>query len=112
MPAHSALLKASAGDAEAGVRGSPSLREGLDLGSILDTWLAAHTDGIARVVGDPAFRATPRVRSLTPELSEGLEFDLIVLVDPETFGNGIEGAVDRYVAMTRTTRQLVILTSP
>ena len=55
--------------------------------------------------------ATPRVRSLTPELSKGLEFDLVVLVDPEAFGTGIEGAVDRYVAMTRATQQLVVLTS-
>ena len=57
------------------------------------------------------FRATSRVRSLTPELSKGLEFDLVVLIDPEAFGEGIEGAVDRYVAMTRATQQLVILTS-
>ncbi len=82
-----------------------------DLGSILDTWLAAHADGIACVIGDPTFRATSRVRSLTPELSKGLEFDLVVLIDPEAFGGGIEGAVDRYVAMTRATQQLVILTS-
>ena len=82
-----------------------------DLGSILDSWLAAHADGIACVIGDPAFRATSRVRSLTPELAKGLEFDLVVLIDPEAFGSGIEGAVDRYVAMTRATQQLVILTS-
>jgi hypothetical protein len=82
-----------------------------DLGSILDTWLAAHADGIACVIGDPTFAATSRVRSLTPELSKGLEFDLVVLIDPEAFGKGIEGAVDRYVAMTRATQQLVILTS-
>jgi hypothetical protein len=80
-----------------------------DLGSILDTWLAAHAEGIACVIGDPTFQATSRVRSLTPELSKGLEFDLVVLVDPEAFGTGIEGAVDRYVAMTRATQQLVIL---
>ena len=82
-----------------------------DLGSILGTWLSAHADGIACVIGDPAFRATSRVRSLTPELAKGLEFDLVVLIDPEAFGMGIEGAVDRYVAMTRATQQLVILTS-
>ena len=82
-----------------------------DLGSILDTWLAAHAEGIGCVIGDPTFRATSRVRSLTPELSKGLEFDLVVLVDPEDFGTGIEGAVDRYVAMTRATQQLVILRS-
>ena len=83
-----------------------------DLGSIIDAWLAAHAEGIACVIGDPTFRAMSRVRSLTPELSKGLEFDLVVLVDPEAFGEGIEGAVDRYVAMTRATQQLVILTSP
>jgi hypothetical protein len=82
-----------------------------DLDSILDTWLAAHAEGIACVIGDPTFRATSRVRSLAPELSKGLEFDLVVLIDPETFGDGIEGAVDRYVAMTRATQQLVVLTS-
>jgi DNA helicase IV len=88
------------------VQGSAS-----DLGSILDTWLAAHGDGIACVIGDPTFRAKSRVLSLAPELSKGLEFDLVVLIDPEAFGTGTEGAVDRYVAMTRATQQLVILTS-
>ncbi len=83
-----------------------------ELGSILDTWLAEHAEGIACVIGDPTFRTTSRVQSLTPELSKGLEFDLVILIDPETFGDGIEGAVDRYVAMTRATQQLVILTSP
>jgi DNA helicase IV len=83
-----------------------------DLGSVLAAWLAAHADGIVAVIGDPAFAATSRVRSLTPELAKGLEFDLVVLVDPEDFGTGVEGAVDRYVAMTRATQQLVILTSP
>ena len=82
-----------------------------DLPSILDSWLTAEADGIGCVIGDSSFRATSRVQSLTPELSKGLEFDLVVLVDPESFGPGIEGAVDRYVAMTRATQQLVILTS-
>jgi hypothetical protein len=83
-----------------------------DLSSVLGTWLAEHAEGIACVIGDPTFRATSRVRSLTPELAKGLEFDLVVLIDPEAFGMGIEGAVDRYVAMTRATQRLVILTSP
>jgi DNA helicase IV len=86
-----------------------------ELTSVLDTWLAGHSEGIACVIGDPGFRPTsPRVRSLTPELSKGLEFDLVVLVDPEDFGegaDGVEGAVDHYVAMTRATQELVILTS-
>ena len=83
-----------------------------DLGPVLDAWLAAHADGIACVIGDPTFPPGPRVSSLAPELAKGLEFDLVVLVDPQTFGAGIEGAVDRYVAMTRATQQLVILTTP
>jgi hypothetical protein len=82
-----------------------------DLSRVLDAWLAAHAEGIACVIGDAAFTATPRVRSLSPELAKGLEFDLVVLVEPERFCDGIEGAVDRYVAMTRATRQLVVLTS-
>jgi superfamily I DNA/RNA helicase len=81
-----------------------------ELRPILDDWLAAHP-GIACVIGDPAFEGTSRVRSLTPELAKGLEFDLVVLVDPDEFGTGIEGAVDRYVAMTRATQRLAILTS-
>ncbi|WP_018349792.1 RNA polymerase recycling motor ATPase HelR [Longispora albida] len=82
-----------------------------DLDSTLETWLAANADGTACVIGDPAFQPAPRVRSLTPSLSKGLEFDLVVLVNPEEFGTGIAGAVDRYVAMTRATQRLVILTS-
>ncbi|MEU4654037.1 RNA polymerase recycling motor ATPase HelR [Streptomyces sp. NPDC023723] len=81
-----------------------------DLDTVLGDWLAAHEEGTACVIGDPAFRSTSRVRSLTPELAKGLEFDLVVLVDPDRFGEGVAGAVDRYVAMTRATRQLVVLT--
>ncbi|MGW7458925.1 RNA polymerase recycling motor ATPase HelR [Streptomyces sp. NPDC054797] len=87
-----------------------------DLDSVLDTWLAAHAEGIACVIAaggldDATFAARPRVRSLTPALSKGLEFDLVVLIDPGSFGEGVEGAVDRYVAMTRATQRLVVLTS-
>jgi DNA helicase IV len=87
-----------------------------ELDSILDSWLAEHADGTACVIAvgeieGGTLAASSRVRSLTPELSKGLEFDLVVLIDPEAFGEGIEGAVDRYVAMTRATQQLVILAS-
>lgn len=77
----------------------------------LDAILDEHTSGIGCVIGHPTFEGTARVRSLTPELAKGLEFDLVVLVDPASFGTGIEGAVDRYVAMTRATQRLVILTT-
>jgi hypothetical protein len=89
------------------------------LGGIVAGWLAEHAEGVACVIvagaGVPAAEAgvpdDARVRVLTPELAKGLEFDLVVLVDPESFGEGIEGAVDRYVAMTRATERLVVLTS-
>jgi superfamily I DNA/RNA helicase len=85
-----------------------------ELGRILDSWLAAHAEGTACVLGDLTFQGTPRVRSLTPELAKGLEFDLVVLVEPEPCargpeGAGVEAAVDRYVAMTRATQRLVLL---
>jgi DNA helicase IV len=82
-----------------------------ELSSVVGRWLAEHEEGTACVIGDPTFPATPRVRSLSPVLAKGLEFDLVVLVDPDRFGEGIEGAVDRYVAMTRATQQLVVLTT-
>ncbi|SOC46707.1 DNA helicase IV [Blastococcus aggregatus] len=78
--------------------------------AVLTEWLAEHPDGVACVIGEPTFAATDRVRSLTPVLAKGLEFDLVVLVRPESWGAGIEGAVDRYVAMTRATQRLVVLT--
>ncbi len=82
-----------------------------ELGDITDDWLAANPAGTGCVIGAPWFASTPRIRSLSPLEVKGLEFDLVVLVDPQDFGTGVEGAVDRYVAMTRATQQLVILTS-
>ncbi|RBY76909.1 AAA family ATPase [Blastococcus sp. TF02-09] len=78
--------------------------------AVVAGWLAEHAEGIGCVIGDPTFPATDRVRSLTPVLAKGLEFDLVVLVHPESFGTGVEGAVDRYVAMTRATQRLAVLT--
>ncbi|MHC8606931.1 RNA polymerase recycling motor ATPase HelR [Paenarthrobacter ureafaciens] len=87
-----------------------------ELGTVLTDWLEAHPEGTACVItkydaGMGSLPASPRIRVLAPELVKGLEFDLVVLVDPESFGDGIEGAVDRYVAMTRATQRLVILNS-
>lgn len=82
-----------------------------DLDAIVDDWIAGHAGGTACVVGLPGYPERDRVRVLSPDLVKGLEFDLVILVDPERFGPGVTGAVDRYVAMTRATEQLVILTS-
>ncbi|MEU8244510.1 RNA polymerase recycling motor ATPase HelR [Actinoplanes missouriensis] len=72
----------------------------------LEKVLREHREGVACVIGDPAFGERDRVRSLSPELVKGLEFDLVVLIDPQRFD-----PVDRYVAMTRATQRLVVLTS-
>ena len=82
-----------------------------DLDDLLASWLATNEDGTAAVIGIDHWPTPPRVLSLTPETAKGLEFDLVVLIDPDAWGDGIEGAVDRYVAMTRSTRELVVLRS-
>ncbi|MFC6341962.1 AAA family ATPase, partial [Nocardioides hankookensis] len=84
-----------------------------DLDRVLGSWLDDNADGIACVISadGTATPTTVRVRALTPVLSKGLEFDLVVLIDPGSFGTGIEGVVDHYVAMTRATQQLVVLTT-
>lgn len=80
-----------------------------DLGDIVGDWLAANERGTVAVIGPSRMVASERVSVLTPELAKGLEFDLVVLVNPASLGGGITGAVDRYVAMTRATRELVLL---
>ncbi|MFC4753551.1 RNA polymerase recycling motor ATPase HelR [Dietzia aurantiaca] len=87
-----------------------------DLSVVIDGWLAEHSEGIACVISAPGVAlpdlpASDRVRALGPADAKGLEFDLVVLVDAESFGTGATGAVDRYVAMTRATQQLVVLNS-
>ncbi|MCE1173600.1 MAG: AAA family ATPase [Propionibacteriales bacterium] len=81
-----------------------------ELDAIVADWLAENATGVACVIGDPGRADSERVRSLTPVEAKGLEFDLVVLVRPDAFGDGVAGAVDRYVAMTRATQQLVVLT--
>ncbi|WP_291794819.1 AAA family ATPase [Brevibacterium sp.] len=69
-------------------------------------------DELAREAGEAAWEAdemTRRVRMLTPETAKGLEFDLVVLLAPNSWGEDVTAAVDRYVAMTRSTRGLALL---
>src|SRR5690606_26584321 len=80
------------------------------LRAVLEDWRADSGDGIACVITaseieEGAVPGDDRIRVLTPELSKGLEFDLVVLVDPDGFGTGVAGSVDRYVAMTRATQR-------
>lgn len=44
---------------------------------------------------------------MRPAEVKGLEFDLVILMDPQCFGTGVQGEVDRYVSMTRATAELV-----
>lgn len=85
-----------------------------DLSVSIEDWLTEHSEGVACVISAPHVAlpdlpASERVRSLSPEDAKGLEFDLVVLVDPHAFGSGVTAAVDRYVAMTRATQHLVVL---
>lgn len=80
-----------------------------ELAAILEGWLTAHAQGIACVIGEPEHHSSARVVSLTAEQAKGLEFDLVVLVEPARVDGGIEAVVDTYVAMTRATEQLVVL---
>nr|WP_210732126.1 RNA polymerase recycling motor ATPase HelR [Cellulomonas denverensis] len=86
-------------------RGAPA-----ELTAVLDDWLATHPEGIAAVIGAPGFRpGDPRVRALSPVEAKGLEFDLVVVAGAAGWGEGVAAAVDRYVAMTRSTGELVLL---
>lgn len=80
-----------------------------DRDAILAAWLDEHDEGTACVIGDPAFAGADRIRSLSAVEAKGLEFDLVVLAATSPSGDDVTDAVDRYVAMTRATRRLVIL---
>ncbi len=82
-----------------------------EVSSIVDAWIQEHQDGVVCVIGDPSFPSSGRVYSMVPEQSKGLEFDLVILVNPDQYGDDTTAVVDRYVAMTRATQRLVILQS-
>ncbi|QQB16116.1 ATP-binding domain-containing protein [Brevibacterium casei] len=80
------------------------------------SWASDERGTVGIIAADPSvlpdsgrWRRSDRVNAFTPLEVKGLEFDVVVLVDPDRFGDGITGAVDRYVAMTRSTAELVIL---
>ena len=85
-----------------------------ELKGILDHWVASHTSGTACVIAqnrpadtEGAYEGV--VQFLRPEEAKGLECDLVIVLDPDSWGADVTAIVDRYVAMTRATRNLVIL---
>ncbi|MBR7836036.1 ATP-binding domain-containing protein [Actinospica durhamensis] len=72
------------------------------------------TAAVARTLPEASYGALPdldrRTVVLTARQAKGLEFDSVVLADPEAVAaDGPRGENDLYVALTRTTRELTIL---
>ena len=72
------------------------------------------TAAIAHAIPHASYGALPdldrRTVVLTARQAKGLEFDSVVLADPEAIAaDGPRGENDLYVALTRTTRELTIL---
>ena len=66
--------------------------------------LLPHPDTAFDELGSP-------IQALTPQAAKGLEFDRVVLVEPSEIvaGDRIEGLRALYVALTRTTKTLVVV---
>ena len=78
--------------------------------SIVDAWLAEHPEGIACVIGAPAFeRDAAGAVADAPSCRRVSSSTWSSWSTRSRSATGIEGAVDRYVAMTRATQQLVVL---
>ncbi|MFZ2511099.1 MAG: RNA polymerase recycling motor ATPase HelR [Gordonia sp. (in: high G+C Gram-positive bacteria)] len=86
---------------------------GAELPVLLARWLSAN-EGTVCVIGTAerlgSLPAHPRVSRVLPSDTSGLEFDLVAAWAPADFGAGLPGAVSRYIAMTRATAELVIVT--
>jgi DNA helicase IV len=95
-----------------------------DIPAALAGLVAEHTDGqlaviatdiapLSRALGLPASDLTGTTVLLTPGEAKGLEFDVVVIVEPADVLAGPLGHNDLYVAMTRATRRLgVVHTQP
>jgi DNA helicase IV len=71
---------------------------------------AALAVALPDVVGMGDDAVDSQVAVLTPALSKGLEFDVVVVVDPRAIARAPgSGARDLYVAYTRTTSRLVLV---
>ncbi|AVM00346.1 AAA family ATPase [Gordonia iterans] len=82
------------------------------IGAALTAWLAANS-GVAGVIVAPDqeldLPGDPRITRLAPDTTSGLEYDLVAVCSPAGYGQGLSGAVSRYIAMTRATREMMIV---
>jgi DNA helicase IV len=89
-----------------------------DLGAALAGLVAAHTGGQLAIIasdtdalglGLPVADLTGTVVLLTPTAAKGLEFDVVIIVEPASILAGVLGHNDLYVAMTRATQELGVV---
>lgn len=82
-----------------------------ELATALTEWLAANSGlvGIVAAALPPDLPDDSRITRLAPDSTSGLEYDLVVVCSPAGYGAGLSGAVSRYIAMTRATREMVIV---
>ena len=72
--------------------------------------LAALQGTLPRVTAGPDADSSAGPVVLLPEQAKGLEFDSVLLVDPQgVLDEGVRGYNDLYVALTRATQRLGVL---
>jgi len=77
------------------------------VGGLVAVISAAPTDLVSKHHHD--VDETSRVRFLTPDESKGLEFDGVVLVEPDDIIGGPAGPARLYIALTRATQRLAVI---
>jgi DNA helicase IV len=75
-----------------------------NLAEVVRKEVAAHDGGTLAVIAPEGVQLDD-VSVLTPRAAKGLEFDVVIVVEP----GRIESAADLYVALTRATQRLGIL---
>jgi DNA helicase IV len=83
----------------------PSVRRVDDLSKAVRQELDAALDGTIAVIAPPGVRLDVPVPVLTPNAAKGLEFDVVIVVEPGLITN----VSDLYVALTRATQRLAVL---
>lgn len=79
--------------------------------SVVESVYATLADSLGDVVGRGAAGLRRQVAVITPQESKGLEFDTAIVVDPALVVSEIDrGAAALYVAMTRPTQRLRLVT--